>query len=115
MTFGTPEFNAALDADHVYNETNAFFWPSRGDKQEPGYGDYKAAEGVAFNSLALTDNDQEPGIPVDIRQLFLQKVTDVAKVELRQYHIGGGLFHDRLEWQDPISDERVPGLDSLLR
>ena len=52
---------------------------------------------------------------MDVRELFVQKVTDVAKVELRQCHIGGGLFYERLEWQNPISDERVPGLDSLLK
>ena len=24
-------------------------------------------------------------------------------------------MHERLEWQEPIIDERVPGLDSLIR
>ena len=30
------------------------------------------------NSLALTENEQEPGKPVGVRQLFRQKVTEVA-------------------------------------
>jgi hypothetical protein len=40
VTFGTPEFNATYAADKTLNETNAFFWPSRGDKSAAGYGDY---------------------------------------------------------------------------
>ena len=46
---------------------------------------------------------------MDVRELFVQKVTDVATVEGKQYHIGGGLFDARLEWQEPVTDERVPG------
>ena len=69
----------------------------------------------AVNSLALFENDKEPGRPDNIRDLFVEKVTDVAKVEERECHIGGGLFHRQLEWEEPISDERVPGLDSLIR
>ena len=68
----------------------------------------------AFDSLALFDNDKDQGEPVDIRELFVQKVSDVAKVETKQHHIGGGLFDARLEWQEPINDERVPGLESLI-
>ena len=41
----------------------------------------------ALNSLALTDNDVNPGVPLDIRELFVQKVSDLANVERRQYHI----------------------------
>ena len=69
----------------------------------------------AFDSLALFDNDKDQGEPVDIRDLFVQKVSDVARVETKQYHIGGGLFDARLEWQEPINDERVPGLESLIK
>ena len=69
----------------------------------------------AINRLALFENDKEPGRPVNIRDLFVEKVSDVAKVEEREYHIGGGRFHRQLEWEEPISDERVPGLDSLIR
>ena len=76
---------------------------------------WQGAYNYAFDSLALVYNDKEPGVPVDVRELFMQKVTDIVKVEVRQYHTGGGLFHERLEWQDPISDERVPGLDSLIK
>ena len=50
---------------------------------------------------------------MDIRELFAQK-TDLAKVEEKQYHIGGGIFDNRLEW-DEVTDERAPGLESLLR
>ena len=67
-----------------------------------------------FDSLALFDNDKDQGEPVDIRDLFVQKVSDVAKVESKLYHIGGNLFDVRLEWQEPINDQRVPGLESLI-
>jgi len=62
----------------------------------------------AVNSPALTDNDANPGVPVDVRELFVQKVTDVAKVERRQYHIGGWL-HERLEWQEPSATSESQG------
>ena len=35
----------------------------------------------AINSLALYENDKEPGRAVNIRDLVVEKVTDVAKVE----------------------------------
>ena len=68
-----------------------------------------------YNSLALTENDARPGEPVDVPELFIQRISDVAKVEMKQYHIGGGRMHERLEWQEPVNDERVPGLESLIR
>ena len=67
-----------------------------------------------FNSIGLVQNDQSPGVATDIRELFVQK-TDLAKVEEKQYHIGGGIFDTRLEWEEPIDDQRAPGLESLLR
>ena len=70
---------------------------------------WAGAYGYAINSLALIDNDAEPGLPMSVRELFAQKIMDMAKCELQRYHIGGGLWHERWEWQDPINDERVPG------
>ena len=75
---------------------------------------WTGAYNYAINTLALTENDATPGAPVDVRELFAHKISDVAKVEMRQYHIGGGLVHERLEWQEPLDDKRVPGLDSLI-
>jgi len=69
----------------------------------------------AVNSLSLFDNDQDPGQPVNIRRIFVEQATDVAKVEERETDIGGGLIHTSLEWEEPINDERVPGLESLIR
>jgi len=66
-----------------------------------------------FDSVGLVQNDKNPGVATDIRELFVQK-TDLAKVEEKQYHIGGGIFDSRLEW-DEVTDERAPGLESLLR
>ena len=44
----------------------------------------------AFDSLALFDNDKEQGEPVEVCELFVQKISDVARVESKLYHIGGG-------------------------
>ena len=38
----------------------------------------------AVNSLALVENDLDNGVPKNVRELFAQKVTDVAKVELKE-------------------------------
>ena len=38
----------------------------------------------------------------------------MAKVGERETDVGGGLIHTSLEWQEPIDDTRVPGLESLL-
>ena len=50
-----------------------------------------------INSIGLVENDKNPGTATDLRELFVQKVTDVAKVETKQHHVGGGLFDSRLE------------------
>jgi len=67
-----------------------------------------------FDSIGLVQNDKNPGTATDIRELFVQK-TYLAKVEEKQNHIGGGIFDNRLEWEEPVNDERAPGLESLLR
>ena len=66
-----------------------------------------------FNSIGLVQNDEEPGTVTDIRDIFVQK-SDVAKVEERQFHVGGGIVDTRWEWEEPI-DERPPGLQSLIK
>jgi len=66
-----------------------------------------------FNSIGLVQHDEEPGTVTDIRDIFVQK-SEVAKVEERQYHVGGGIFDTRWEWEEPI-DERPPGLQSLIK
>ena len=67
-----------------------------------------------FDSIGLVQNDERPGVVTDIRDIFVQK-SEVAVVEEKQHHIGGGIFDPRLEWVEPIDDERPPGLQSLLR
>ena len=42
----------------------------------------------SFNSLALFDNDQQDGRPVNVRDLFVQKATDVARVEVQETDVG---------------------------
>ena len=59
---------------------------------------WEGAYDYANNTLALTENDRDPSKPVDVRELFVQKISDVAKVDMQQCRIGGGLFHQRLEW-----------------
>ena len=61
-----------------------------------------------FDSVGLVQNDKNPGVATDIRELFVQK-TDLAKVEEKQYHVGGGIFDTRLEWEEPVNDERARG------
>ena len=60
---------------------------------------WQARYDYAFNSLSLFDNDQREGEPVNVRGLFVEQATDVAKVEERETDIGGGLNHRSLEWQ----------------
>ena len=67
-----------------------------------------------FVSIGLVQNDKNPSTATDRRELFVQK-TDLAKGEEKQYHVGGGIFDNRLEWEEPVNDERAPGLESLLR
>jgi hypothetical protein len=54
-----------------------------------------------FNTLALTENDEKPGVPVDIRHMFVQQSTDVAKVEPKQYHVGGASSTSNLSGRSP--------------
>ena len=35
---------------------------------------WEGAYDYAFNTLALTENDRGPGKPVDVRELFVQKL-----------------------------------------
>jgi len=75
---------------------------------------WRGVHDYEFSTVALVENDKQPGVSTDIRELFVQK-TELAKVEEKQYHVGGGIFDTRLEWEEPIDDQRAPGLDSLLR
>jgi hypothetical protein len=84
VTFGTPEFNATHAADKTLNETNAFFWPSRGDKALAGYGDYDPDKDKVEFQLHV-GSDTMPQYPIRSLAEFayhLEKALDLtASVE----------------------------------
>ena len=70
---------------------------------------------IVADRLQLTQQDVEPGEPIDVNDIFVRHRTDVARVYEKTTDVGGGLKHTELEWEEPISDERVPGLEFLIR
>ena len=50
----------------------------------------------------------------EIREIFVP-FANISAVYEQTHHIGKGRSYTTIEWNEPIDDRHVPGLESLLR
>ena len=70
---------------------------------------------ITADKISLIQVNDDLGVEEikNIENIFLQ-YQNISTVEDITVQIGGGLSYTVKQWIDPVTDERVPGLSSLL-